>query len=78
MAQNKVLKNIPKTEKICVRLHNEGKLTHITTEKFTGVSKEYIIYKVEEDNTYSLFGKGNNPTMLEEKYVGKRKEKEQE
>ena len=74
MAQDKTLKNIPKTEKICVRLNNEdGKLAYITTEKFTGVSKEYIIYKVEEDKTYSLLGKGNNPSKLEEKYVYNKK-----
>ena len=77
MAQNKVLKNIPKTETICLKLKNEeGKLMHIITEKFTGIAKEYIIYKVEEDNTYSLLGKGNNPSKLEEKYACKRKEKE--
>lgn len=77
MAQDKVLKNIPKTEKICVKLNNEeGKIAYVTTEKFTGISKEYAIYKVEQDNTYSLLGKGNNPTKLEEKYVDKRKEKE--
>lgn len=73
---NKVLKNIPKSENICVNLRNEaGILTHVITEKVTAVSKEYTMYKVEKDKTYSLLGKGNNPNKLEEKFVYKEKNK---
>ena len=69
MAQNKVLKNIPKTETICLKLKNEeGKLMYIVTEKFTGIAKEYIIYKVEEDNTYSDSESGNM-TLLGNLYI---------
>lgn len=77
MAQNKVLKNIPKMEDICIRLRNEAEeLTHIITEKKMSFPKEFILYEVTKENTYVLIGKGNNPNKLEDKYVYKRKEKE--
>ena len=73
---NKTVKTIPKNEKKSVRLLNEdGKLTHIITEKqITLDEKEFILYKIEDDESYSLLGKGNNPNKLEEKYVFKKKE----
>ena len=75
MAQNKTIKNIPKTEKLSVKIHNEEEiLTHIITEKIMSASKEFIMYKVEDDKTYTLLGKSNNPLNLEEKYVNNRKE----
>ena len=73
---NKIVKTIPKNEKKSVRLLNEdGKLTHIITEKqITLDEKEFILYKIEDDGSYSLLGKGNNPNKLEEKYIFKKKE----
>ena len=75
MAQNKIIKSIPKSEKISVKIHNEKEeLTHIITEKIMSASKEFVMYKVEKDKTYTLLGKSNNPKKLEEKYVDERKE----
>lgn len=75
MAQNKIIKNIPKSEKISVNIRNEKEeLTHIITEKIMSASKEFVMYKVEKDKTYSLLGKSNNPKKLEEKYVNNGKE----
>jgi hypothetical protein len=70
MAQCKNFKNIPKTERISTRIRNEEEiLTHIITEKITGMSKEYLMYKVEDNKTYTLLGKSNNPLKLEEKFI---------
>ena len=73
---NKVVKTIPKNEKKVVKLFNEDeKLTHIITEKqITLDEKEFILYKVEDDDVYSLLGRSNNPNKLEEKYIFRKKE----
>ena len=66
MANNKLLKNLPSDEvSMVLRKTLNGDTYKITQNR---INQMFTIYKVVDD-CFERLGKGDNPIVLEEKYV---------
>ena len=66
MAKNKLLKNLPSDEiSMVLRKTLSGDIYKITRNR---IDQMFTIYKVIDD-CFEKLGKGDNPTVLENKYI---------
>lgn len=63
--------DIPKNERICVTYKTGTKIVYFITKKEL-TTDSFFIYKYDTSNNVATkLGKGNNPIVLEEKYIEK-------